>query len=466
MRRRVIAGHRRGRLPGLAGVVAVLMLASAAGAAEGPLDVAIAQAQRLVVPADTTVLAASASSEGHWTFVNAKGERFTAATPDEMARMTGVLAAGTKEAGGKLVVVVTEASVFGQAEAMAKLPREASLRLSTATGLYALTGSSPRYIQISPRLRVEVGERAAFDEILLQLDKSLARGGIRVIALVPGGPETLVRRVGIDGKAPADLIERIEPVRLKNAIAGLRGQTIVVTGRLDGRLLHFQVSGGPDRSVIADDLIAAATTADANLIILDAAAGRQPGARNWLWLRAEVKGIDTLTPDSGLDALLDKLATDARPLNIKMQRLDADSAVMIAVPGPSATGAIGDALGRVTADWSGQVTGRIEPTAIHMYMVSAARQRELDRRLVRWLPAAATWGYLGLLLLGATGARVSRRWWAKVWPQETATDYSSAIGLQAARAVRGVAYVLVFVPATAIAAAPMSLAGAALRRPT
>ena len=32
------------------------------------------------------------------------------------------------------------------------------------------------------------------------------------------------------------------------------------------------------------------------------------------------------------------------------------------------------------------------------HLVSATRQRELDRRLIRWLPSWATWGYLATLL--------------------------------------------------------------------
>ena len=257
-----------------------------------------------MVPAGTNVLAASASAEGHWTFVNAKGERFTAATADEMARMAGVLAPESKAAGAKLLLVVTEASVFGNAEALAKLPREAAVRLSTATGVYrarrftAATGADQP--EAARRDRRAGGLRRGF-----ATTRQFTGAGRHPRA--GAGPERaggIARRLALDAKAKGDLVERIDPLRLKDAMAGLSGQTVVVTGRLEGKFLHFQVSGGPDRSVIADDLIAAAASGDANLIILDAAAGRQPGARNWLWLRAELQGADVLHPDSGLDALL------------------------------------------------------------------------------------------------------------------------------------------------------------------
>ncbi len=63
------------------------------------------------------------------------------------------------------------------------------------------------------------------------------------------------------------------------------------------------MAGGPDRSLAVEDLTSAAAANDANMIILDAPAGRQPGARNWLWLKAEVQGVDALHPDAGLDVL-------------------------------------------------------------------------------------------------------------------------------------------------------------------
>jgi hypothetical protein len=460
---------RHGRIAGYcvrAMVLAAILLTSAlvsapAHAAEATLDLAIAQAQRLIVPSGTTVLAASASQEGHWTFVNLKGERFTAATPDEMKRMAAVLLPGTEAGDTRLIVVVTEDTVFRRADALNALPRAAGLRLSTATGVYALLGDKPRLIQVNPKLRVELAERSAFDAVLLQLDRSVARGGLRILALDPSGPTALARRAGLDTRAKAELVDRIDPLRLKDAIAGLRGQTMLVTGRLEDKFLHFQVPGGPDRSVIAGDLIDAAAANDVNLIILDAPGGRQPGARNWLWQRAEVKGVDALGDDSGVDGLLATLASEARPLTVKLTRAESDRVTLVATPGPAAlqTGGIGTTLSRVASDLTNNVTGRIEPTAIHMYLVSAGRQRELDRRLIRWLPSWATWGYLAALLLGLLGARVSWGWWGRLWPPESASDYPMALGFYAARAVRGVAYALIFMPLTAIVAAPMAAVG-------
>jgi hypothetical protein len=435
-------------------------LSPAARAESDGLARAIEQTARMVVPDGTVVLAASASQEGHWTFINAKGERFTAASPDEMKRMPGVLAPAAKDTETRLVLVLTEDTVFSQASALAALPRPVTLRLSTALGIYPLHDGPPRVAQLSPKIRAEIGQRAAFDEILAQLDRSVARKGIRVVALQSGAPAILLSRPVIDKSGKPELIEPIDPYRLRDALPALRGQTVLVTGRLADGLLYFQVSGGPDRSLIAADLVDAAERCDVNLIILDTPSGRQPGARNWLWLKAELSGADAWHADSGLDGLLATLATDARPLTVRLTKATADRVTMVAVPSAvtsSASGGIVDALTRAALGVTNDVTGRIEPAAIHMHLVSASRQREWDSRLVRWLPASATWGYLALALLGLAGIPASWRWWNKLWPPENRGEYANAFGYQAARVVKLVIYAIVFMPLTAMAAAPVAL---------
>ncbi len=445
-----------------------MIVCGAASAADEGLTRAIEQAVRMVVPDGTVVLAAAASPGPHWTFVNIKGERFTSATPDEMKRMPGVLAPGTKEADQRLLLVLAEDTVFSQLEALAALPRSASLRLSTATGVYALQEGPPPVAQLNLKLRVEIGERAAFDEVLAQLDRSLARRGIRIISLEPGAPAIFSPRPAIDKMGKPDLIERIDPYRLKDALSGLRGQTVLVTGRLADGLLHFQVPSGPDRNIVTADLVAAAEQHDVNLIILDAAAGRQPGTRNWLWLKAELSGHAGLAADSGLDGLLATLSTDVWPLTVRLTKSTTNRTTLIAMPSPAAkstTGGIIDALTRAAASVSSDVTGRIESTAIHMHLVSVARERELDRRLITGLPSGVTWGYLALLIIGALGLPVSWLWWNKLWPPENRAEYENAFGYQAARAVKLAAYGALFMPATAIASAPLALAARLKRSP-
>ena len=73
-------------------------------------------------------LAADVSPEGHWTFVNPAGERFTSASPDELKRVVPTLAADAAKPGVRLVLIVTEDAVFRQRQHLLSLPLAAERR--------------------------------------------------------------------------------------------------------------------------------------------------------------------------------------------------------------------------------------------------------------------------------------------------------------------------------------------------
>ena len=60
---------------------------------------------------DGVALAAQATQEGHWRFLNRVGEVFTAGTPDEMKRAVSVLHPGAKP-GARLSLYVTGDTLF------------------------------------------------------------------------------------------------------------------------------------------------------------------------------------------------------------------------------------------------------------------------------------------------------------------------------------------------------------------
>ena len=62
------------------------------------------------------------------------------------------------------------------------------------------------------------------------------------------------------------------------------------------------------------------------------------------------------------------------------------------------------------------------------------------------------------MLLGLFGVPISRAWWRRLWPPETASDYAGATGYWAARIVRGGAFLLLFLPLTGPVSAPLALA--------
>ena len=58
-------------------------------------------------------------------------------------------------------------------------------------------------------------------------------------------------------------------------------------------------------------------------------------------------------------------------------------------------------------------------------------------------------------MLGLFGLGVARAWWQRLWPAEQRQEYAGAFAYQAARIVRAVILLLLFVPLVAIASAPV-----------
>ena len=431
--------------------------ANNARAADVGLDRAIRHAERIVAAAGSVVLAASASQEGHWTFVNAKGERYTAATPDEMARMPSVLAPSAAFPKTPLLLVVDEDAVFKADAALKALPTFAAIQLSTVTGVYKLDRGPPRTVAVTPKLRIELSDRASFDESLAQLDRSFGRFGPRVIALVPGAAAVLTAKPVLEAQ---EIAERIDPYRLADALSGMGGQTVLVTGRLAAGLLHFQDPSGAERSLNAADVIAAAARADVNLVVLETTSGRQPGVRNWLWLKAAVAGVEAVGAHPTLGALVGQFATEAQPLTLRITTARDNRVTLVGTVGGTSKSTVGglvDTITRAASGLSNDVTGRIEPIAIHMYLTSAERQLELDRRIFASVPSSFTWVYIALLVIGLIGAPTSWRWWSSLWPPEQRAEYSNAFGYQAARAAKLAIFAVLVMPVVALGAVPATL---------
>jgi hypothetical protein len=76
------------------------------------LDTAAAHIKALPPTAKGAALAAHATPEGHWKFVNRDGELFTAGTPDELKRAVPMLLPD-KVSDTNLTIYLTEDTVFG-----------------------------------------------------------------------------------------------------------------------------------------------------------------------------------------------------------------------------------------------------------------------------------------------------------------------------------------------------------------
>ncbi|MFA9475300.1 MAG: hypothetical protein ACERJ2_12150, partial [Filomicrobium sp.] len=95
----------------------------------GALDDATAVLRRLPITAEERLaFAVHATPEGHWKFTNRDGAVFTAATPDEMGRVSKALAPDAPE-GRALSLYLSDDTVFLKPDLISELPAGARLNM-------------------------------------------------------------------------------------------------------------------------------------------------------------------------------------------------------------------------------------------------------------------------------------------------------------------------------------------------
>ena len=294
------------------------------------------------------------------------------------------------------------------------------------------------YAEVRSNLVIELIDRQAFQEAAWLLARPLDKASVRVLALEPGGPSTLSASPRLDPASKRALIDTIDPNSLPAAMGAVSGQTLLLTGRIDRDLLYVRPSSGPERSLVLKDLFKAAEVADIDLIVLHAASTpRQPGGRNWLWQRVEVRGLDEALQRARVADFLNGLGSSSRRLAASAAtsagRTTLELKVASDLPGGSGAGAFGEIFSGIVAD----LTGRVVVNSVLAEVRSAERQQELDWRLMPGVPSPLQLGYLFLMLVGLFGVPVSRMWWQRIWPPELPDEYSGRAGFWAARVVRG-----------------------------
>jgi hypothetical protein len=446
-------------------LAALLFTARAAAIGVASLQQAGGLIKSLPAAQNGPVLAAEASAEGHWTFLNAAGERFTTASLEELKKVLPTLAPDAVKPGARLVLVLTEDTVFKHRKHLQELPlaREVRTELMVAVdnAVYPLLRRGPRtaeryFAAIRPSLLVELNERHLFDEAVWQLAHTLRRSSIRVLALEPGGAQALSSKPRLDQQTKHPLTDSVEPRALPTAIRALGGQTAIVTARREGDALVFRPPSGPEQSVPFAAVAAAADAADVNLVVLQTANPRQPGTRSWLWQRVSVSRLDDALGRDHLADFLNALGTPQARLLVSTAEAGNGRIQLRAEPlkddSAPRTG-IGEALGELVSNIAGQVV----VSGVEASLRNRARQGELDRRLVPWVHSWVQYGYFGLFLLGLAGHGVARRWWAGMWPIEGRETYRNVFGYWSANAVRGLIYVAVFMPLAGLASAPVAV---------
>jgi hypothetical protein len=424
---------------------------------------AAAHLKALPATAGADALAAHATPEGHWRFANRAGEVFTAGTPDELKRAVPTLLPGTA-ADSKLTIYLSEDTIFGERALLKDLPETATLRIVVGNNSYPLVarrgaGGEMLYAAVRPNLEVELGELALFNEGVAQLERPLSRANIRTLALEPGGPAALPSSPRFDPETRSALVDAIDPVELSGALRSVRGQTVLVTGRIEENLLLFRPPSSAEQSLKVIDLIEAAAAADVNLVILQAPVPRQPGGRNWLWQRIAVGGLDDALKRATFGDFLDALAANRGAFRVAVMRDGGGRVVLRAIPDADAEPLTG-MLGSWLSSAASSITGNVITSAVEVHARDEARQAELDRRLVPFIPSGLQVAYLVSLIAGLLGWPMAATWWQQIWPKEERNEYRGEAGYRAAQGVRLVAFVLLFLP---VAGVPALIAATALQ---
>ena len=422
----------------------------------GQLDEALGQLKRLPPGASRGAVVATVGAEGHWTFVNRAGQRFTAANADEMARLPGVLFPDGPGPAG-LTVYLPEQAVFARRSALNELPRGARLRLVSGKRSYPLKirdrrsgdGKSARtlYADVRDGVVVPLTDQASFKEVIWHLERSLRRSDVRVLALDRNGPAALPGHRRVDGKARGPLVDRIAADHLLRALPSLRRQTVILTGRIEADRLIFRSERGFETPVDLTRVREVAGANDINLVVLNTLAPRQPGSRNWLWQTVDVEGLDHALKGRTMADFFNSLAgadnkVEVRINTVEGQRTSLSVATLrqgVSVPGS-------ETIDGWIAEVISEVAGGVVTSAILLDIASAARRKELNSRIIPGIHSDLQFGYLGLMLAGLLGLPMARHWWFWLWPPEQRSEYGGWFGYQSARLVRLVLFILIFLP--------------------
>jgi hypothetical protein len=230
-----------------------------------------------------------------------------------------------------------------------------------------------------------------------------------------------------------------------------------MVGRIERDLIYVKPSRGPERTLVAKDLFQGAAGADVNIVVLGTATPRQPGGRNWLWQRVEVQGLEEALRNARMADILNALGAPGRRLSVVALPVGRRAMLDLLPAGDVAGAPPQRPAGEVFANVASELTGRVAATSVQASLRSKERQQELDHRLLPGIPSEVQIAYGLLVVLGLLGVPVSRLWWQRMWPPEDASDYAGHTGYWAARATRGIAFALIFLPLTALVSAPYSL---------
>ena len=431
-------------------------VAGKTGRLAGEVSVGLEGAVKAIakLPAEMTAgaIAAEALDGGAWRLRNAAGETITATSAEGVRGALAGLAGDAKS----VTFFVGEDTAFSARDALVALPSEAKLRFAVDEASYPLLrqGSGETtalFAELNPGVILALKDRGLFGEALWQLQRPLGKSGVRVLSLDKGGPKSL----GTLGKRSAEgmpVAETIDPVALEAALPSLRGQTVIVTGAVEGETLRFTGMSGVEGSVSVADVMQAAERSDVNILVLDAGSAKQPGGTTWLWRERGIANLDAAMAKATLGDFIQALSRGQGRLAV-----DADwgasghfrlSAKPAAADAPKASGeAAGKSFGEstldVAVDLAAKIAENVVPRSTSASLNSRDTQWDIDNRLIPGVPAWAQYWYLMNWVAGLIGYFHLKRWWRLLRRRTVGAEAPAG---RLAKIGEGILYWLAFTP--------------------
>jgi hypothetical protein len=372
-----------------------------------------------------------------------------------MARVVAMLA---PEAGPKATVSIylSAETVIDRTDLLADLPPAARRLIVLDRQAYPLVRDGPPGSQtlraaVRSRLHVEIGDKPLLEEAVRQLERPVDKARVRLLALIPGGPDRLVRTAKPDPSNGRPALDPIDPAKLPGALSSVGGQTVVISGRIAGGLLTFRPSRGLEQTLPYEELTAAAARAGVDLFVVQSPTPHQPDGRSWLWQRFAIGDLDKALERGTLADKLETLAGAKQAALVTLASAGPERFVMRVGP-PEAFAPGGGGFGGMLREVTTSLSGRVSATAVELNLTSADRRQELALRLLPMVPSSLQTLYLLALAVGLAGSPAAWRWWGRLWPAEAPTEYAGAAGYQAARAARLAVFLAVFLPVVAVPA--------------
>ena len=402
------------------------------GKLAGEVSVGLESAAKIIakLPAELQAgaIAAEALADGAWRLRNAAGETITATSPAGIRDALVGLEPGLKDArASKFTFYVNEDAAFKNVSSLDALPAEAKLRVAVDDLSYPLLRqgkgeTATLFAELNNSVILGLSDRGLFDEAVWQLKRPLGKAGIRVVSLDAGGAQALpaLARRSAEG---LPLAEPIDVAALGSAFAAVRGQTVIVSGKIEAGALSFTGASGNTGTIPVADLTRAAEAQDVNLILLDAGTPKQPGGTTWLWQERGIANLNAAMANTTLGEFIGALSRGQGRIAIKTDWGEGGHFRLTAAPaGSDAPTATATAAASGQSGFSAQaaefaahvaekLAGNVAPQSTTVSLNSRDTQWDLDNRLVPGIPAGLQLVYAVGWVCGLIGIVEARRWW-------------------------------------------------------